>query len=189
MPTTNEHDDPVDAIVQAWRRERPDLPLDSIGIITRVWQAAKLLGDERTRLLRTHNADVATLDLLATLRRSGPPYRLTTRELGRAALVSAGAISQRVQRAERDGLVQRTSTTGSRTVHVELTPAGQDRVDDLVSRVLQHEEDLLSSMSAPQRDQLAELLQQLLSHLQDRLGTTPVGHVGDLLANKEAGEA
>lgn len=185
MPPSQESDDPVTAIADAWRRERPDLPVDSIGVITRVWQAAKMLGDERARLLRQHNADVATLDLLATLRRSGKPYRLTTRQLGQAALVSAGAISQRVGRAEKEGLVRRVTTAGSRTVDVELTALGHELVEHLVTQVLNHEEDPLRPMDATSRAQLADLLQQLLSHLTHRLGPEPVGHVGDGSAGED----
>jgi DNA-binding MarR family transcriptional regulator len=180
--------DPVDAIALAWRRERPELPTESIGVITRVWQAAKLLGDERTRLLRAHGADTATLDLLSTLRRAGAPYRLSTRELARAALVTAGAISQRVDRAERSGLVRRTSRADSRAVDVELTEAGHEVVDHLVTAVLTHEDDLLQSMTGEQRTQLAELLRQLLIHLQTRLGDTRPGQVGDTSDKTLAGE-
>lgn len=48
------------------------------------------------------------------LRRSGPPYRLTTRELTARTLVSAGVISQRLARAESAGLTQRTSSDDHR---------------------------------------------------------------------------
>lgn len=84
-------EDPVDAIAAAWKRELPDVPVHSIGIVTRVWHVAKLLGDDRARLLRDHHADTATLDLLSTLRRHGKPYRMTTRELAAASLITAGA--------------------------------------------------------------------------------------------------
>ncbi|MGJ0119913.1 MarR family winged helix-turn-helix transcriptional regulator [Williamsia sp. MIQD14] len=180
MPTGDEVVDPVDAIALAWRRERPDLPVESIGVVTRVWQAAKLLGDERTRLLRELNADVATMDLLSTLRRSGRPYQLTTRELADAALVTAGAISQRLARAEKAGLVRRRPRVDSRVVDVELTAAGHQLVDDLVARVLINEETLLAGMEPGQRQQLADLLQQLLSHLQAHLGPAEISHVGDI---------
>ena len=58
--------------------------------------AAKLLSDDRRRTLGRLGIEDSTLDLLSTLRRSGPPYTLTTRELGERTLVTAGAISQRV---------------------------------------------------------------------------------------------
>ncbi len=83
-------------------------PVEGIGIVTRVWQCAKLLGEDRRRVLAAAGADSATLDLLSVLRCSGPPYRLTTRELTERTRVTAGAISQRVSRAEHHGFVERT---------------------------------------------------------------------------------
>ena len=171
--------DPVDAIALAWRRERPDLPVDSIGVVTRIWQAAKMFGDDRARLLREHGADTATLDLLSTLRRSGQPYRLTTRELGQAAMVTAGAISQRIERAERAGFVRRANRPGSRTVDVELTEAGHREVDRLVTEVLTREQSLLAGLSPDGMSDLAESLQDLLEHLHGELGRTRPSQVGD----------
>lgn len=68
-----DENDPVDAVALAWLRERPGTPVEGIGIVTRVWQCAKLLGEDRRRVLATAGTDSATLDLLSVLRRSGPP--------------------------------------------------------------------------------------------------------------------
>lgn len=155
-------DDPVDAIALAWTTERPQTPVESIGIVTRLRRIAKLLSDDRARLLRRAGADDATLDLLATLRRSGSPYRMTTRELASATLVSAGAITQRVDRARRQGLVTRTPRTdGSRRVDVQLTPAGHRLVERLVDTVLGRESDLLECLSDEDRRSLTALLRTL----------------------------
>ncbi len=174
-----DEDDPVDAVALAWLRERPDTPVEGIGIVTRVWQCAKLLGDDRRRVLADAGADAATLDLLSLLRRSGPPYRLTTHELTERSLVTAGAISQRVTRAEREGLVGRDPAgEGSRAVLVTLTPAGHRLVERLVDRVLGHEADLISQLAPDQRAALTELLRLLLGQLHTQLGrqrTTQVG--------------
>jgi len=157
-------------IAEAWRSERPDLPVDSIPVITPLWRIAKLLADDRRRLLVDHDMDSATLDLLSTLRRAGPPYRLATRELAGRSLVTAGAISQRVARAEERGLVTRTNAGGRpRTVLVTLTDAGFDRVDAIVGDILRREHDWLVALSDQQRTQLADLLGILLTDLSGRL--------------------
>ena len=171
--------DPVDAIAVAWTAERPATDVSSIGIVTRIWHAAKLLGQDRQDTLARVGADSAVLDLLSVLRRSGPPYRLTTRELTQATMVSAGAISQRVARAERDGLVVRTQRDdGSRRVDVELTTAGHALVEQLVDEVLQRERELVDHLDAQQRQQLAELLRRLLDGLHKELGNQKLTHVG-----------
>lgn len=171
-------DDAVEAIAAAWERELPGVPVRSIGIVTRVWHIAKLLGDDRARLLRAHGADSATLDLLATLRRSGEPYRMTTRELATASLITAGAITQRVDRAEAQGLVRRSGRAGSRAVDVELTPLGHSTVDELVVAVLTRETELLDGLSAERQAELEVTLRQLLRHLSGLLGDQQPGHVG-----------
>jgi DNA-binding MarR family transcriptional regulator len=111
------------------------------------------------RALREAGIDAATLDLLSVLRRSGPPYVLSTRELTRRTLVTAGAISQRVARAERDGLVERRAAgTGRRTVLVELTPAGHALVERSVDTVLGREAGLVSCLSEQERAMLIGVL-------------------------------
>ncbi|MFF9479755.1 MarR family winged helix-turn-helix transcriptional regulator [Streptomyces sp. NPDC014733] len=171
---------PVEEIAVAWQRERPGTPVSSIGIVTPLWRLAKLLGDDRRRVLARAGVDTATLDLLSVLRRSGPPYTLSTRELGRRSLITAGAISQRVARAEREGLVGRRPGVGRpRTVLVELTPAGHDLVEATVDQVLDREAELLHSLSPEQQEQLAGLLRILLQDVQHRLGDGRISHVGE----------
>ncbi|MFI1583672.1 MarR family winged helix-turn-helix transcriptional regulator [Embleya sp. NPDC020630] len=166
-------------IAAAWERERPGTPADSIAIVTPIWQLAKLFGDDRRRVLANAGVDSATLDLLSVLRRSGPPYTLSTRELGRRALVTAGAISQRVARAEREGLVTRRPGTGRpRTVQVTLTAAGHDLVEATVDQVLLREAELIGGLTPDRRRQLTELLHLLLTDVQRRVGDDRVTHVG-----------
>ncbi|PXX58178.1 DNA-binding MarR family transcriptional regulator [Nocardia tenerifensis] len=171
--------DPVDAIALAWHRERPGTPVDGIGVVTRIWQLAKAFGDDRRRVLAAAGADTATLDLLSILRRSGPPYSLTTRELKEHTMLTAGAISQRVARAEAEGLVTRAPLgDGSRSVAVTLTPAGHDLVEQLVDQVLGRESDLLSSLTPAQQADLTTLLRILHQDLMTRLGTRKITQVG-----------
>ncbi|EFL30657.1 transcriptional regulator [Streptomyces viridochromogenes DSM 40736] len=148
-------------------------------MVTRIWQLAKHFGDDRRRVLAEAGVDPATLDLLSVLRRSGPPYTMSTRDLAGHSLVTAGAISQRVARAERDNLVTRRPAPGrSRAVLVELTPAGHELVERTVDRVLAREAQLLERLGPERREALAELLRELLDDVQDELKVQGVSHVG-----------
>lgn len=171
-------EDEVDATALAWMRERPGTPVEGIGIVTRIWRLAKLFGDDRRRVLSAQGADAATLDLLSVLRRAGPPYRLTTRQITERTRVTAGAISQRLARAEGLGLVQRASVEGSRSVEVTLTPAGHELVESLVDQVLGREAGLLSKLNPAERAEFTRLLRLLLDDLQDRLGDPRHTQVG-----------
>ncbi|WP_433579729.1 MarR family winged helix-turn-helix transcriptional regulator [Nocardia brasiliensis] len=173
-------DDPVDAIALAWQRERPGTPVDGIGVVTRIWQLAKTFGDDRRRVLTAEGVDTATLDLLSVLRRSGTPYRLTTRQLKEQTMLTAGAISQRVARAEAEGLVSRAPLgDGSRGVVVELTGAGHALVERLVDQVLGRESELLAGLTRTQQSDLTELLRLLHQDLMTRLGTHKITQVGE----------
>lgn len=161
---------PAARIAAAWQRERPGTPTESIEIVTPIWRLSKLFADDRNRVLREAGIDAATLDLLSVLRRSGPPYTLSTRELAELTLVTAGAISQRVARAENEGLARRTpGTTGRRTVLVTLTPEGHALIERSVDAVLGREAELVSSLSPQERTALVELLEKLTVDVRQRL--------------------
>jgi DNA-binding MarR family transcriptional regulator len=162
----------VDRIQRAWERERPGTPAGSIAVITRIWRIGKLLADERRRTLAHLGIDAATLDLLSTLRRAGRPYRLPAGAIAELSLVSAGAISQRVARAEREGLVRRErSPADGRLSYVTLTTEGHALIERSVDELLRHEEALLAGLTAGQREDLSVLLRDLLAGLYHQLQT------------------
>lgn len=150
-----------DEIAQAWRRELPDAPTRSIPVASAIKRAGRLLQRNRERVLHDLGVDAATLDLLSTLRRAGPPYTLSTRQLAEQALVTAGAISQRIARAEERDLVRRRPAAQGRTVLVELTASGHALIERVVDRVLAADE----AATAPLSDEDMERIQELLSRL------------------------
>lgn len=153
---------PAADIAAAWRRELPGVRTESIQVITPLWRIAKVLAEDRRRTLRRLGVDASTFDLLSVIRRAGEPYELTTREIGRRTLVTAGAVSQRVTRAERTGLVERSPSTASRrAVAVRLTAAGHLLVESTVRQLLEHEADLIRSLNGTERAALTTLLAQL----------------------------
>jgi DNA-binding MarR family transcriptional regulator len=153
---------PAADIAAAWHRELPGLRTDSIEVITPLWRIAKILADDRRRTLAALGIDPSTLDLLSVIRRSGPPYELTTREITRRTLITAGAVSQRIARAEQAGLVARSPSSASRrAVSVKLTVAGHALVEATVRHLLEHEADLISPLDPPERAALNALLTKL----------------------------
>ena len=132
--------DRVDRIEAAWRRERPDIDVSSVGIVTRIWRIGRHLERNRKQRLELHGTDRVTLDVLATLRRSGPPYQRSAGELMHSALITSGGVSQRLEKLERAGLIARQVDTGDRRrVEVRLTPAGVELVDSVVADLMEHE--------------------------------------------------
>jgi DNA-binding MarR family transcriptional regulator len=158
--------DAVDEIVEQWAHERPGMAVDSIGVVARILRIAKLIIDERRRVLAELGIDSATLDLLATLRRAGSPYRLSPAEIAGHCLVSGGAITQRVTRAEEAGLVRsQRSASGKRTVTVELTPRGHQVIERNIEVLIGRERQLLGGFPADDQQQLEALLRDLLARM------------------------
>jgi DNA-binding MarR family transcriptional regulator len=155
--------DSVDAIERAWRRERPEVDSSSIGVITRIWRLARHLERARAETLETLGTDASTLDALATLRRADTPYRLTAGELHRRSLVTAGAISQRLDRLEAAGLVRRArDRRDRRVVHVTLTRRGLRLVDGVFVGIMQQEQAILAPLTPAERATLTRLLRRWL---------------------------
>jgi DNA-binding MarR family transcriptional regulator len=167
-------DDRAAEIMVAWRRERPDLDPSSVGTVTRIWHLAKVFGAERRKVLAELEIEPSLMDLLGTLRRSGSPYALTTRELAERDAVTPAAISQRLTRAERRGWVTREVTCG-RQVLVRLTTSGKEVVDATAGAIFAHEDRLLAFLAPNHREALGQLLKELCLEL---AGEVPIDHVG-----------
>jgi hypothetical protein len=75
-----EHD-AVDAILDQWAAERPDVDVSAIAIIGRISRLEKRLAAELARVFALHGLEAWEYDDLATLRRSGAPFELTVGEL------------------------------------------------------------------------------------------------------------
>jgi DNA-binding MarR family transcriptional regulator len=159
--------DHVDSILAQWRRERPDLDSSPMGVIGRISRAERTLGASLERLFAGFGLSRGEFDVLATLRRSGSPYRLTPTALFTDLMLSSGGMTNRLDRLERAGLIARSPDPSDRRgTLVELTPRGQELVDAAVAAHLANEQRLLEALSADEREQLAGLLRKLLRSLE-----------------------
>jgi DNA-binding MarR family transcriptional regulator len=156
--------DQVGEIVAAWQRERPEDDVSSIRVVTPIWRLAAALERARTRALAGFGLDQSRLDVLGALRRAGTPYRLSAGELTRRCRVTPGATTQRVQRLELDGFVERVRDEHDRrTVYVALTPGGSAKLDEVFAAVMAADEDVLAPLSRGDRASLERILGGWLS--------------------------
>ena len=101
-------------------------------------------------------------DVLAVLRRGGPPFRQSPKVLVQQTMVSSGTMTNRIDRMEERGLVRRlTDPNDGRGVLVEMTEQGQTLVDAAMTRLSDAEEQLLGGMPRAERERLAALLRKL----------------------------
>ncbi len=158
MPT-----DDVDLIADAWARERPDLDVAPLQVLSRVTRLAQHLDTARGLAFTRHELEGWEFDVLAALRRSGDPYALSPGQLAAQTLVTSGTITNRVDRLEARGLVRREPDPHDRRgVRVLLTSEGQARVDGAIEDLLESEREILGGVSAEDSQTLARLLRQLM---------------------------
>lgn len=158
--------DEVDDIVHAWHRERPDLDVAPLEILSRITRLARLLDLARQSAFSMHGLESWEFDVLSALRRAGDPYQLSPGTLVQQTLVTSGTMTNRVDRLEKRGLVERQpSPSDRRGILVQLTAQGREVVDAAFADLLEHERQLLTSMTPQQRRQLADSLRDLMSEL------------------------
>ncbi len=154
--------DEVDRLVEAWRRERPDLDLGPMEVLSRVSRVSRQLDVARRAAFAEHDTEQWEFDVLAALRRAGPPYELSPGRLLRETLVTSGTMTNRVDRLARRGLVERLPDPRDRRgVLVRLTGQGRETVDGALASLLELERPLLSALGPEDREVLAGLLRRL----------------------------
>ena len=130
-----------------------------MAVLARLLRAARLADHAIERELARHGLLVGWFDVLSALRRAGAPYRLTPGQLTRSLMLSTGGTTKRLDRMQDAGLVERTADAEDRrSVLVGLTPHGLAVVDAAVEAHLNNEERLLGDLTAPEREQLEQLL-------------------------------
>lgn len=163
--------DDVDVIVSAWRRERPDLDVTPLEVLSRVSRLARRLDLARGSAFAQHHLEGWAFDVLSALRRAGEPYELSPGHLVQQTLVTSGTMTNRVDRLVRHGWVERRPDPGDRRgVLVRLTPAGRDVVDAAMAGLIDQEKSLLGELSPAEQEQLATLLRRLLAPLEGHDG-------------------
>jgi DNA-binding MarR family transcriptional regulator len=162
--------DHVDRVLAQWRRERPDLNTAPMGLFGRLHRAARLSDAALSREIVRHDLQAGWFDLLAALRRAGPPYQLNPTQLMRATMLSSGGTTKRLDRLVEAGLVERRPDPADRRgILVKLTPRGKAAIDRAVEAHVANEERLLGSLGPADRRALDDLLRTLLADL-ERLG-------------------
>lgn len=160
--------DHVDNILAQWRQERPDLDVAPMGLIGRIKRLASALSREMEKTWAVYGLNAASFDVLATLRRSGSPFRLSPGDLMATTMVTSGTMTNRIDQLEKAGFVERIQNPGDgRSFLIALTGKGFDVIDAAVAAHVQTQEELVAGLSAKERRELDSLLKAFLGHFED----------------------
>jgi DNA-binding MarR family transcriptional regulator len=159
--------DHVDRIVDQWGAERPDLDVAPLALVGRLIRASHLLNERLGGELSEFDLQPGWFDLLAALRRSGPPYELNPGELMETTMLSSGGMTKRLDRLVEAGLVERRPDPEDRRgTRVRLTRRGKSVFDRALEAHLANEERALGPLSHSDRRRLDTLLRRLLAGLE-----------------------
>ena len=146
-----------------WARECPSLDTSPMEIIGRILRAEHLADALIRAALRREGLDRGGFDVLATLRRAGPPYQLTPTQLYEELVLTSGAVTHRVDALERAGLVERVGgLRDRRSTLVGLTGKGKAVIGRAMGTHMKCEQTMIASLPAAERQALAALLARLL---------------------------
>ena len=159
--------DRADIAIEQWSRERPELPALPMAVFGRLSEAAeRVMRDHMNPLFAEAGLRPGEFDVLATLRRSGPPYMLTPTRLYEATMISSGGMTNRLDRLEAAGLVERRPDSNDRRGKlIGLTASGRRLIDDTIAKHVGNEVQLLSALSTPEQLKLNALLRKLIGAL------------------------
>jgi DNA-binding MarR family transcriptional regulator len=156
--------DEVDRLVEAWERERPDLEVAPMQVLSRVSRLGHHLDRARKASFAEHALETWEFDVLAALRRAGTPYELSPGRLIKETLVTSGTMTNRVDRLVTRGLVERLPDPHDRRgVLVRLTDEGRVKVDGALATLLEREQELLAGLDGASQQRLASLLRRLVA--------------------------
>lgn len=158
--------DEVDRLIAAWRRERPDVDLSPLAILSRITRISRHLDLAR----RDAFADLETwgFDVLAALRRAGAPHTLTPSQLMQETMVTSGTMTNRLDRLEELKLITRQQDpSDGRGSLVSITALGIKKVDEALDHLIANEKTFLTNLTAAENRELANLLSKLASNFDE----------------------
>lgn len=156
--------DAIDRVVEQWAKEKPELETEPMAMMGRIMRIAKYMETQVAELHKKYDMKLGEFDVLATLRRSGKPYRLTPSELIGSMMLTSGAMTNRLDKLEAKGLISREhSKEDRRSVSVQLTKDGLFLIDQMMTEHVEMQKKLVKSLSASQKKNTNQLLKTWLS--------------------------
>lgn len=159
----------VNQILAQWQRERPDLdpaPMRLFGLLA---QAHLLTTPYLNEILAQWELSRGTFDVLAALRRSGPPYSLMPKQLSESLMLSGAGMTSRMDRLEAQHLIARLpEPSDRRSLRIQLTQRGMRLIDEVIPRVVEAQWAAAEALGLDKTNNLIDLLGAFTDALSER---------------------
>jgi DNA-binding MarR family transcriptional regulator len=161
--------DRVEQIAQEWAARLPGLDPSGMLIVARVQRLTALWDMQLRPPFADAGLGPGDFDVLAALRRRDAPG--TPTELADGMLVTAGAMTKRIDRLVGAGLATRSvSPDDGRSRLVRITAKGAALADRLIQTHVANEPQLISCLDDDEREALQAALERLLQHAESTQG-------------------
>jgi DNA-binding MarR family transcriptional regulator len=177
-----ETQDHIDRVIAQWKGQGMKLDLGPVGIIGRAGRIMEYVDRALESKFEEFGISRGTFDVLAALKRNGPPFRLSQRDLMRSLLRTSGSMSLRIDTLEREGLVTRIQDRDDRrSIFVTLTTKGSNLLQKVIPEHLANENSLIATFTTSEKEQLTTLLRKWLIALEADASDGPLLHLGMIL--------
>ena len=162
-----EENDIVDILVAEWRQEKPELDVEAMHIVGRIIKLGKVLERRASNVLKESNIHYTDLDVLATIRRSGEPYKLTPKKLMESVLITSGAMTALLDRLAKLDLIYRAPDKKDGRIKLAgLTSKGIKIIDKAIEIRFQEAKLAVQVFNSSEHSALSDLLKKLLLSLE-----------------------
>ncbi|MBU1012492.1 MAG: MarR family transcriptional regulator [Bacteroidetes bacterium] len=162
-----EDSDIIDILIAEWKKERPELDVESMQVVGRILKLSKILEKRTNKALKNSNIYYTDLDVLATIRRSGAPYELSPKQLMKSVLITSGAMTALLDRLTKLQLIYRAPNTQDGRIKLAgLTEKGIKIIDEAIVIRFKDAKSVVEVFNKTEHEELAILLKKLLIFLE-----------------------
>ena len=158
--------DIIDSLISEWKDERPELDTSAMEVVGRILNLSKILEKRASKSLSVYNIHYTDLDVLATIRRSGIPYKLTPSQLMKSVLITSGAMTALLNRLTKLKLIYRSPDPKDGRIKLAgLTPKGIELIDKAIETRFIEASNSIKALNKTENKTLSILLKKLLNSL------------------------
>ncbi len=157
----------VESVMRRWHEALPGLDLGPLGLFAAIAHAYWLSAPRIERLMARYKLTRGMFDVLTTLRRSGPPYELAPKQLGRSLLLSGAGVTNRLDRLEELKLIiRRPDPYDRRGLQIKLTHTGLKLIDRVLPDLIELERHMAARLGRHEVGKLVKLLDKVSRSVQ-----------------------